>query len=180
MRPALVALLLALCLAATARAATIGVSSTVAAGAAVSVAAGGSPSFSVTLNGADQTTPYTLPVTVTDATGSGAGWNLTITSTTFSDGQGHAFPATASTIASVTSGCAAGSTCGTPTNSVTDANLAVPAAATAPSAVKYFNAAAGTGLGKIDVNAAVNVAVPANVLAGSYSSTVTIAVVSGP
>jgi WxL domain surface cell wall-binding len=180
MRPALVALALVLCLAATARAATIGVSSTVAAGSAISVAAGSSPSFSVTLNGADQATPYTLPVTVTDATGSGSGWNLTITSTIFNDGHGHTFPATASTITGVTGTCASGSTCTVPTNNVGDTNLAVPAATSAPGAVKYFNATAGTGLGKVNVNATVDVAVPANVLAGSYSSTVTVAVVSGP
>src|SRR5205823_11772467 len=35
----------------------------------------------VTLNGSDQTTTYSLGLTVTDARGSGAGWNLTITST---------------------------------------------------------------------------------------------------
>jgi hypothetical protein len=46
--------------------------------------------------------------------------------------------------------------------------------------VKFFNATSGTGLGKVNVSATVNVAVPANVLAGSYSSTVTVAVVSGP
>ncbi len=180
MRPVLVALALALVVAATARAATIGVTATVAAGPAISVAANGTPSFAVTLNGADQTTPYTLPVTVTDATGSGAGWNLTVTSTTFNDGKGHAFATNASTISSVSSACASGSTCGAPTNNVSNTNLAVPAGTTAPSAVKYFNATAGSGLGKVNVNATVNVAVPANVLAGTYSSTVTVAVVSGP
>ncbi len=42
---------------------------------------------STTLNGTDQTPSYPLPVTVTDATGSGAGWNLTISGADLSDGS---------------------------------------------------------------------------------------------
>src|SRR5579859_5579320 len=46
---------------------------------------------STTLDGTNQTIPYTLPVNVKDATGSGAGWNLTISGTSLSDGvAGHA------------------------------------------------------------------------------------------
>src|SRR5579863_1473602 len=41
----------------------------------------------VTLTGDDQTTSYTLGLTLVDARGSGAGWNLTITSTTFISGS---------------------------------------------------------------------------------------------
>jgi hypothetical protein len=41
----------------------------------------------VTLNGDDQTTTYALGLTVTDARGNNAGWNLTITSTQFNDGM---------------------------------------------------------------------------------------------
>ncbi|HMC67857.1 MAG TPA: hypothetical protein VKJ07_01775, partial [Mycobacteriales bacterium] len=65
-------------------------------------------------------------------------------------------------------------------NSVGNSNLALPAAATAPAAVKFFNAANATGLGTINVAAAVSVTVPANVFAGTYSSTVTVAAVAGP
>ena len=35
-------------------------------------------------------------------------------------------------------------------------------------------------MGKMDVSATVSVAVPANVFAGTYSSTVTVSIVSGP
>src|SRR5436309_1547001 len=52
----------------------------------------------VTLNGADQTTTYALGLTVTDARGNGAGWNLTITSTLFDDGSGHKLASNASSI----------------------------------------------------------------------------------
>src|SRR5262249_9726663 len=103
----------ALTLAASAQAANITVTGTVTARTTLSAAANGTPSFNLTLNGTDQTATYTLPVSVIDARGlsTGGGWNLTVTSTQFSDGAGHAFPASASTITAVTSGCGANSTC---------------------------------------------------------------------
>src|SRR5712691_1903048 len=42
---------------------------------------------SVTLNGLDQTASYTLPMQVTDATGSGLGWNLQISGTPLTSGS---------------------------------------------------------------------------------------------
>lgn len=180
MRLGLISIAVALALASAASAATISGTATVNAGPAVGVASSGTPSFALTLNGVDQTASYTLPLVVVDATGSGNGWNLTITSTTFDDGNGNTFPANASTITGATSACGSGSTCTLPTNQVANSNLAVPAGPTAPSAVKFFNAAAPTGRGTVNVSATVQVAVPANVLAGTYTSTVTVAAVSGP
>jgi hypothetical protein len=183
MRLILIPVIAALVLASVASAATSDttvVTATVSAGPAVSAADGGSPTFALTLNGADQTTTYTLPVIVTDATGSGSGWNLTITSTTLTTSGGATFPTSASTITGVTAGCAANSTCTLPTNQVSNSNLAVPAGSTAPGAVKFYDATASTGRGTVNVNATVQVAVPANVLAGSYTSTITVAAVSGP
>jgi hypothetical protein len=176
------ALLAGLAVVAAASAATITVNATVNAGTTLSVAANGTPSFSLTLNGADQTTTYTLPVTVVDARGlaSGGGWNLTVTSTTFNDGSGHTFPTNASTVTSVATTCGSGSTCTGPTNSVSNTNLALPAGSTAPAAVKFENAANATGLGTTNLNATVSVNIPANVFAGTYTSTVTVAVVAGP
>lgn len=169
-------------LAVAAGAATVTASGTVTAGTTLSVSPNGTPTFNLTLNGVDQTATYTLPVSVIDARGlaTGGGWNLTVTSTQFNDGSGHTFPANASTITGVTSGCGTNSTCTLPTNSVSNTNLAVPAGATAPAAVKYVNAATATGLGTANLNATVSVAVPANVFAGTYSSTVTVSIVAGP
>jgi hypothetical protein len=76
--------------------------------------------------------------------------------------------------------CGASSTCQPPTNGIANTNLAIPAATVAPTAVKYENAASGSGLGTITVNPTITVAVPANVYAGTYSSTVTVALVLGP
>ena len=184
-KTALIAMLVmaaALLAVAAARAATITVNATVTGGATLSVAGVGSPTFALTLNGADQTTTYTLPVIVIDARGlaAGGGWNLTVTSTQFKDASSHTFPTTASTITAVATACGTSSTCTLPTNSVPNTNLAVPAATVAPAAVKYLNAANATGLGTTNVNATVSVAVPANVFAGTYTSTVTVSIVAGP
>ena len=187
-KTALIAMLVAaaaLLAVAAARAATtdtITVSATVTGGSTLSVGPNGTPAFALTLNGVDQTATYTLPVIVVDARGlaTGGGWNLTVTSTQFTAGSGHTFPTTASTITAVTTGCGTSSTCTLPTNSVPNSNLAVPAASVAPAAVKYLNAANATGLGTTNVNATVSVAVPSNVFAGTYTSTVTVSIVAGP
>jgi hypothetical protein len=133
------------------------------------------------LNGDDQTMTYALGLTVTDARGSGAGWNLTITSTLFDDGHGHQFASNASSInAAPTVVCSGiGSHCTNPTNSITYP-VGVPAGSTAPTPVKFFNAATGSGLGKFTITPTVTISVPGSTYAGTYTSTVSVAVVSGP
>lgn len=150
--------------------------------ATLSLSTTGTPSFSASLPAGDQTPTYTLPLTVQDTrTGSAAGWNVTITSTQFK--TGGATPRTLATTAShataVTGVCAGGASCVNPTNSVTYP-LAVPAGSTAPSAVKLNNAAAGTGTGIFTLTPTIGVSVAANAFAGTYTSTVTVALVSGP
>jgi WxL domain surface cell wall-binding len=185
-RRSLIALLAAIAALATASvAAAITISGTITAGATLTATSISNPTFSLTLNGLDQTTTYTLGVSVVDARGiapggANGGWNLTVTSTQFNDGAGHTFPTTASTMTAMATPCGASSTCTAPTNNVGNTSLAIPAATVAPTAVKYENAASGTGLGTITVNPTVSVAVPANVFAGTYTSTVTVAIVQGP
>jgi hypothetical protein len=58
--------------------------------------------------------------------------------------------------------------------------LGLPAGATAPTAVKLFNAAGGTGMGPTDVTLNLSLAIPANAYSGGYSSTWTLTVSSGP
>jgi hypothetical protein len=167
----------ALAVAGSATAASVTATATVSAGT-LSLSSAAAPSVSATLNGTDQSPSYTMPMTANDATGSGAGWNVTITSTAFTTGT-HSLSNSASTVTGVTSACAGGTTCTNPTNGITY-NLGVPAAGTAPTAVKLFNAAANTGMGSFTLTPSVQVAIPANTYAGAYSSTVTLAVVSGP
>lgn len=58
--------------------------------------------------------------------------------------------------------------------------LAVPAAATPPTAVKLYSAATGTGTGIFSLTPTIGVTVPANGYARTYTSTLTIALISGP
>jgi hypothetical protein len=135
----------------------------------------------VTLNGADQMTTYTLPLTVSDTRNGNNqdGWNLTITSTTFSSGT-RSLATTASTINTAPTAVCIGS-CTLPTNSVTySPPLTVPAGNSAPTAVKFFNAAKNTGTGTMTITPTITIAIPANTFAGTYTSTVTIAISGGP
>ena len=170
---------LALVLAAVAVAGTVTATATVTGAGSLSLSNGATASISDTLDGSDQTVNYSLPLTMNDLRGSGAGWNLTMTSTTFNDGAGHTLATSASSLAAATSACTAGGTCTNPTNSVTYP-LAVPAGAGPPTAVKFFNAAATTGIGTFAVTPTGGVTVPQNSFTGSYTSTLTISIVSGP
>jgi hypothetical protein len=154
------------------------VSGVVNPGSPLSVSTPAGASFALTLDGTDQTPTYTLPLTVTDPRGSGAGWNLTITSTQFKTPASNTLPTTASTITGVNVTCPGGG-CTNPTNSITPP-IAVPAAAIAPTAVKFYNAANHTGTGTFTVTPTVQVAVAANSFAGTYASTITLAIVAGP
>jgi len=150
------------------------------AAASLTLTTGTAPTFALTLTGADQTTTYTLPFTVA-YTGGGTtlGWNVTATSTTFTNAAAQTFPANASTITSVAVGTCSGGGCNQPTNSITYP-VALPAGATAPAAVRIFNAAAGTGKGTVVVTPTVDVAVPGNVFSGTYTSTITLTATTGP
>jgi hypothetical protein len=142
-----------------------------------SVSTSSSPTFNANLDVGDQTPSYTLPLATIDSTASGAGWKLTITSTAFTAGT-HTLATSASSITGISATCAEGN-CTAPTNSVAYP-VAVPAGAGPPSAVKFFNAAAASGKGNFTVTPTISVSVPQNSFAGSYTSTLTIAVASGP
>jgi hypothetical protein len=117
-----------------ASAATSTVTGTVTAGS-LGIATSATPTFGVTLDGTDQVASYTVPTTVTDATGSSSGWNLTITSTQFTTGS-LTLATTASSVTGVSNSCVGGSTCTDPTNGITYA-LTVPAGSMPPTPVKY-------------------------------------------
>jgi hypothetical protein len=133
--------------------------------------------------------------TVNDATGSGAGWHVTTSATTFTNGA-HTFPdsGTFVTNGSVTSIAATisptascvGGTCTLPTNTTTYP-VAITTAAAAPTPATIYDTSAATGLGQILIGGSTQpnpvgwwVNVPASASAGSYTSTITMAVISGP
>ncbi len=142
-------------------------------------------SGSYTFTGTPGTTAtFTLPFSVSDTTGGAAGWNLTVTSTQFNS-SGHTLPTTASTITGTTGVCTAGGAAGVNcmqtslTNTVSSA-VAVPAAVTAPTAVKFFGIAAASASGVYTLTPTITVAIPAVTVLGTYASTVTLAIVAGP
>jgi hypothetical protein len=134
---------------------------------------------------------------VDDATGSGAGWNVTVSATTFTSVAPAATLAntgTFSTNGSVaaqtattapTAACTSGATCTVPTDTTTYP-VAITTAATSPTAVKIYDTSVATGLGSINIGlpgaAAVGwwVAVPANAVPATYTSTVTLEVITAP
>lgn len=142
-----------------------------AAGLSLSLPAG--PTLTDTLDGTDQTATYAPTLSVVDARGSGAGWNITVAATSFSDGSGHTLAP--GTVTSVSSACHAASTC----TAATSSGITYPLTITG-TAAKFFNAASSTGLGKVDVTPSIDVLIPGNAFAGSYTSTVTIAAATGP
>ena len=133
---------------------------------------------------------------VDDATGSGAGWNVTVSATTFTNGTvSLPLAGTFSTNGSITSAvlttaptgaCTSGASgCTVPTNTQVYP-VAITCAASSPTAYKIYDTSATTGLGSITVGlpgaAPVGwwVAVPANAVPATYLSTVTLEVISAP
>ncbi len=163
---------LALSASTAALAATLTPTGTVTGTAGVSLSLPANPTFSSTLDGTDQTATFTPILGVVDARGSGAGWNLTVAATSFSDGAGHTLAP--GTITAASAVCKAGNSC-TPATNAISYPLTISAVA-----AKVFNAAANTGLGKIDVTPTFQVAIPGNSYAGTYTSTVTLATATGP
>lgn len=149
-------------------------------GSVLSASTSATPSFSASLDSGDTNETYTVPLTIQDTRGTGAGWNVTITSTTFSTGGGspRLLPTTASSMTGVTSTCASG-TCTNPSNAQTYP-ITVPAGSTAPTPVKFFNTTANNGMGRFTITPTIAVAIPQNAFAGTYTSTVTVSIVSGP
>ena len=151
-----------------------------------------------TATGFDQqvvdTTPAHQSYLVDDATGSGAGWHVTVSATTFTTGTiTLANAGTFSTTGSVTSisattaptaACSALSTCVLPTDTTTYP-VAITTAPTAPTSFTIYDTSAATGLGSITIGIGALpvgwwLSLPASTKAGVYTSTVSLEVISGP
>jgi hypothetical protein len=138
----------------------------------------------VTLDGTDQTSTsaYTANTwTAVDGRGTGAGWNVTIDSTDFSDGgtksidistAGSEFKIQLTNI-TVTAGSAA------PTSSVTSLTT-IPTNPAA--ALKFLSAASsgGVGMGKYSLQPNFELGVAAETYAASYTATLVITASTGP
>ena len=153
------------------------------------------------LNLVDATTPDET-YTVVDASGAAAGWHVTVAATTFtSTGTGTpklADTGTFSTNGSITSkttagyptaACTAGSTCTLPTHTTapTTFPVQITTAASSPTAYVIYDANAATGIGSIAIGGSAAAApvgwwltVPGNTTPGTYTSTISMTVISAP
>jgi X-Pro dipeptidyl-peptidase len=137
----------------------------------------------VTLNGSAQTVAAAMDAfSATDGRGSGAGWNVTVQATRFSEVSagaivvgGKQLPASSLTMPAPTV-AANGTTSAAPTIT------AGPYTLDAGSAVKIASAAVDTGMGKYDFTQGGNLSlsVPSTAYAKTYKSTVTVSAVTGP
>ncbi len=131
----------------------------------------------VTIAAAGSTSTTTGNITVGDLRGTGAGWQVDATSTTFTAG-GHALPTTATTVTGASSSNGA-PTCASPVNFV-GYPVTLPAGSTPPAPAQLYNATANSGEGNQTVTLNFSVAIPGYAYSGSYSSTWTFTVASGP
>ncbi len=136
---------------------------------------------SVALNGQNRSVSASQPLDIADATGSGAGWNVTATSTLFTSGS-YTLPAGSTTVTSAPAAatCDSGVTCTAAGSNSVSYPYSLPAGASAPTATKLFTAGLGTGMGDQTVNPSWTLAIPGNAYAGNYTSTWTLSLVSGP
>lgn len=138
----------------------------------------------VTLDGTDQLSTSASGSnnwSATDSRGTGAGWNLTIDSTDFSDGGSNTMDISSADQefkiqlldANIT--VTEGNT--KPTSQVTSLT-AIPEAPAA--ALKFVSAAVDEGMGTYAINPNFELEVPAETVAAAYTATITISAVSGP
>ena len=150
------------------------------------------------LNLVDATTPDET-YTVVDASGAAAGWHVTAAATTFTTGtltlsNTGTFSTNGSITSKATAGyptatCTTGSTCTLPTHTtaVTTFPVAITTAASAPTPYVIYDANAATGIGSIAVGGSTAAApvgwwltVPGNTTPGTYTSTISMTVISAP
>ncbi|HTU71921.1 MAG TPA: hypothetical protein VMG38_00240 [Trebonia sp.] len=155
-------------------------------------------SWAGTLNGNDQSIPDTTAadqgLTVSDQTATADGWHVTVAATTFTSGA-HTLPDAGTLVvtgslsavtATMGSTAACDTSCVPPDNTV-GYPVAITTASASPVPSSIYDAQANSGLGVTTLGGASSadpvgwwLNVPADAAAGSYSSTVTVSIVSGP
>jgi hypothetical protein len=145
-----------------------------AAAVGVSVSSTSNTSTTVTLNGFDETATGSFTMTISG--GTSAGWSVTAWAPALTDNSRSlgalSVPSQPSASACTGVGCVKP----TPTG----LSFPVTLGTSSGRAVKIYNAASHTGSGTDPVSVPYSVAVPANTLAGPYTTTITLAVANGP
>ena len=139
--------------------------------------------FAVTLDGTAKSANSTFDdFSVTDATGSGAGWSVTVGASQFAEYADSAYVPDGKTLAVDSLSMAA------PTVAANGTSSPEPTLPNGPytidgATVEVASAATDQGMGTYDFTQAatpLTLSVPANAYAKTYRSTVTVSVVSGP
>lgn len=137
-------------------------------------APGGITFPSIPLSSSAQTSSQSLPLDVSDLSGSGSGWNVQLSGTAFTSGA-YALPAGAVQVGSApVPSCDWVGECTVATN-----GLGFPFTLST-SAQKLFNAAVNTGMGDETISPSFAVTVPATAYSGTYTATWTLSLASGP
>lgn len=144
----------------------------------------------ITLNGAAQSTTATMSgFSVTDPRGTGLGWNVTISASSFREYEGGAYVASGKTLgtsrfsmATATVAKADATSSDAPTMTAGTYTLDADANSDGTSeAVKIASAATGAGMGSYTVTPGeLGLSVPASVYAKTYRSDVTVTLSTGP
>jgi hypothetical protein len=137
----------------------------------------------ITLDGTDKTTSGSFAIDLKDLTGTGTGWHVTIATTPFTTTNGvvtDTLTNTAAYISNVAMICdnPGTQTCTNPTNNITvdDSTNRLILDGTET----LYNAAANTGMGDFTLTPTFKLNLPADAYAGTYQSTLTVSVISGP
>ena len=142
---------------------------------------GSAISFNGTLNGLPINSVLSADVVPSTYSVVGGPWSLTITSTTFTTGTAS-LPTTATTVSAPIASCDAWFSVCTQVVPVagdpTSYPFIIPAASTAPTAATFFSDQTGTGPQTLSFPFQLNV--PASAKAGTYTSTWTVTIQSGP
>lgn len=144
----------------------------------------------ITLNGAAQSTTATMDAfTVTDARGTGVGWNVTVSASSFKEYADGAYVASGKTLgtsrftmATASAAKVDATSSGLPTMTSGAYTLDADADSDGVSeAVKIASAATDDGMGSYTVTPGqLGLSVPANVYAKTYRSDVTVTLSTGP
>ncbi|WP_169727358.1 WxL domain-containing protein [Paucisalibacillus globulus] len=135
----------------------------------------------VVLNGKIQSTSATItPFNVTDPSGTGAGWNVVMSATQFSDTTGKTLPKGSLTVAAPTIAIADGAEGSSPADTITKTGGTIDDEI----GVKILSAPADNGMGTYTVSfadEALNLTLlPKDVKAGTYTSTIKVDINNGP
>lgn len=144
---------------------------------------------SVSLDGTAKTTTAAMdPFSVTDARGTGAGWNVTVAATQFKqyDSGTSAYVTNGRTLAlnslSLPAPTVAANGTTSPSPSITAGPYSIDASSTGSTSVKIASAAVNSGMGTYDFTqgGSLTLSVPASAYAATYRSEVTVSATTGP